>query len=54
MHERHYLDRIFAQVGASPKPLVESESILHLMFQVQFSDLVTIIPDPFRQDAWLA
>ncbi len=49
MHERHYLDRVFAQVGTSPQPLVESESILHLMFQVQFSDLVTIIPTHFAK-----
>ncbi len=28
---------------------MESESILHLMFQVQFSDLVTIIPTHFAK-----
>ena len=48
-HERSYIDSVFEQVGKRPKPLVESESILHLMFQVQFSDLVTIIPTHFAK-----
>ena len=34
-------------VGCSPEARVESESILHLMFQTQFTDLCTIIPSHF-------
>lgn len=49
MHERQYIDRVFEQVSKKPKPLVESESILHLMFQTQFSDLVTIVPTHFAK-----
>jgi DNA-binding transcriptional LysR family regulator len=47
MHERRFVDRVFASVGCSPVARVESESILHLMFQVQFTDLCTIIPSHF-------
>lgn len=47
MRERQFVDQIFAEVGCAPEPRVESESILHLMFQVQFSDLVTIVPAHF-------
>ena len=49
MRERHFVDRIFEDVGCRPQPRVESESILHLMFQVQFSDLVTIVPGHFSR-----
>ncbi len=49
MRERQFVDQTFAQIGCTPEPLVESESILHLMFQVQFGDLVTIIPSHFAQ-----
>ncbi|MGD9667760.1 MAG: LysR family transcriptional regulator [Hyphomicrobiaceae bacterium] len=48
MHERRFVDRVFKKVGATPNPKVESESILHLMFQVQFTELCTIIPTHFR------
>ena len=47
MHERRFVDQVFAKVGRSPVPRVESESILHLMFQVQFTELCTIIPSHF-------
>ncbi len=48
MHERRFVDSVFKKVGAIPNPKVESESILHLMFQVQFTELCTIIPTHFR------
>src|SRR6202166_3525281 len=47
MHERRFVDQVFKSVGCSPVPRVESESILHLMFQVQFTELCTIIPSHF-------
>jgi DNA-binding transcriptional LysR family regulator len=48
MHERRFVDRVFKEAGVTPDPKVESESILHLMFQVQFTELCTIIPTHFR------
>jgi DNA-binding transcriptional LysR family regulator len=48
MHERRFVDQNFRKVDCSPVPHVESESILHLMFQVQFGELCTIIPAHFR------
>jgi len=47
MHERRFVDQVFKSVGCSPVAKVESESILHLMFQVQFTELCTIIPSHF-------
>ena len=47
MHERRFVDQVFKSVGCAPEAAVESESILHLMFQVQFTDLCTIIPSHF-------
>jgi DNA-binding transcriptional LysR family regulator len=47
MHERRFVDQVFNSVGCSPVARVESESILHLMFQVQFTELCTIIPSHF-------
>ena len=47
MHERRFVDQVFKGVGCSPEARVESESILHLMFQTQFTDLCTIIPSHF-------
>jgi DNA-binding transcriptional LysR family regulator len=47
MHERRFVDQVFAQIGHAPVARVESESILHLMFQVQFTKLCTIIPSHF-------
>jgi DNA-binding transcriptional LysR family regulator len=49
MHERRFVNQVFAQVGCQPAPKVESESILHLMFQVQFTELCTIIPSYFTR-----
>ncbi len=47
MHERRFVDQVFKSVGCTPEARVESESILHLMFQVQFTELCTIIPSHF-------
>ncbi|WMT79125.1 LysR family transcriptional regulator substrate-binding protein [Bradyrhizobium sp. Ash2021] len=47
MHERRFVDQVFAGVGCVPEAQIESESILHLMFQVQFTELCTIIPSHF-------
>ena len=47
MHERRFVDQVFKSVGCAPEARVESESILHLMFQVQFTELCTIIPSHF-------
>ena len=47
LHERRFVDQVFDNVGCMPSPKVESESILHLMFQVQFAGLCTIIPSHF-------
>lgn len=47
LHERRFIDQIFAEAGCDPKAKVESESILHLMFQVQFAGLCTVIPSHF-------
>jgi DNA-binding transcriptional LysR family regulator len=47
MHERRFVDQVFKSVGCMPVARVESESILHLMFQVQFTELCTIIPSHF-------
>lgn len=47
MHERRFVDRVFKSVGCSPAARVESESILHLMFQTQCTELCTVIPSHF-------
>jgi len=47
MHERRFVDRVFKNVGCAPVARVESESILHLMFQTQCTELCTIIPSHF-------
>jgi hypothetical protein len=49
MHERHVVNQAFARVKCAPTAKVESESILHLMFQVQFTELCTIIPSHFTR-----
>ena len=49
MHERRRIDKAFASAGATPNPLVQTESILHLMFQVQYTELCTIIPEHFTR-----
>src|SRR5262249_52418727 len=47
MHERRFVDQVFKSIGRAPIARVESESILHLMFQVQYTELCTIIPSHF-------
>ncbi len=47
MHERKFIDETFKKLGCDPIVSVESESIVHLMFQVQYSNLATIIPGHF-------
>lgn len=47
LHERKFVDSIFSKIEAMPSPRVVSESILHLMFQVQHGGLCTIIPSHF-------
>ena len=49
MHERHFVNQVFTRVKCEPTAKVESESILHLMFQVQFTELCTIIPSHFTR-----
>lgn len=48
-HERRFIDQILKKAGCTVDPKVESESILHLMFQVQFTELSTIIPAHFTR-----
>ncbi len=49
MHERQFVDQVFERVGRKPKARVESESIVHLMFQAQYGELATIIPGHFTR-----
>lgn len=49
MHERRFIDQVLKKAGCTVDPKVESESILHLMFQVQFTELCTIIPAHFTR-----
>ncbi len=49
MHERRFVDQAFAEAGSKVVPKIESESILHLMFQVQFTELCTVIPSHFTR-----
>lgn len=49
MQERSFVDQAFQNAGVNPKPKVEADSILHLMFQVQFTELCTIIPSHFTR-----
>ena len=49
LRERAFLDLMFARAGCTPDPKIESESILHLMFQVQYTELCTIIPSHFTK-----
>jgi DNA-binding transcriptional LysR family regulator len=48
MHLRHVVNEAFAKVGCTPNIRVESESILHLMFHVQYTELCTVIPTHFK------
>ena len=49
LHERRFTDSVFESIGCCPVAQIESESILHLMFQVQFAKLFTIIPSHFTR-----
>jgi len=49
LRERAFVDKMFQKVGCKPEPKIETESILHLMFQVQYTELCTIIPSHFTK-----
>ena len=49
MHERKFVDETFKKIGCEPIVSVESESIVHLMFQPQYNNLATIIPGHFTR-----
>ena len=47
-HERQVMNKAFSNCGVTPKPRLESESILNLAFHVMQGDLATIIPNHFQ------
>lgn len=47
-HERQAMNKAFVKCGITPKPRLESESILNLVFHVMQGDLATIIPNHFQ------
>ena len=49
MYERRIIDETFEQAGKKVIPKIESESILHLMFQTQYTELCTIIPSHYTR-----
>ncbi len=49
MYERSVIDQTFTAAGTSVVPKIESESILHLMFQTQFTELCTVIPSHYTR-----
>lgn len=49
MHERRFVEEAFRACNVSVKPRVESESILHLIFQAQCTELCTVIPAHFKR-----
>ena len=49
MYERSVIDQTFTAAGKSVVPKIESESILHLMFQTQFTELCTVIPSHYTR-----
>ena len=49
MYERAIADQTFTKAGKKVTPKIESESILHLMFQTQFTELCTIIPSHYTR-----
>jgi DNA-binding transcriptional LysR family regulator len=49
MYERAIAEETFIQAGKKVTPKIESESILHLMFQTQFTELCTIIPSHYTR-----
>lgn len=49
MYEREFIDQTFRQTSCEVQPRIESESILHLMFQTQFTELCTVIPTHYSR-----
>ena len=49
MYERSIIDKTFLEAGKHVTPKIESESILHLMFQTQFTELCTVIPSHYTR-----
>ena len=49
MYERSIAEETFLATGKKVTPKIESESILHLMFQTQFTELCTIIPTHYTR-----
>ncbi len=49
MYERSIIDKTFLEAGKHVVPKIESESILHLMFQTQFTELCTVIPSHYTR-----
>ena len=49
MYERAITEETFTRAGKKVTPKIESESILHLMFQTQFTELCTIIPSHYTR-----
>jgi len=48
MHERQIIDAAFASVGKTPKPAIESDSIVNLAFHTMLGGTVTIVPSHFE------
>ena len=49
MYERSLIDKTFSQAGFTVVPKIGVRSILHLMFQTQYTELCTIIPSHFTR-----
>ena len=48
MHERQIIDAAFASVGKTPRPAIESDSIVNLAFHTMLGGTVTIVPSHFE------
>ena len=49
MHERQIMDEAFSKAGCSPRPQLESNSILQLAFHVMSGDVATVVPQHFSR-----
>jgi len=49
MHERQIMDEAFSKAGCSPRPQLESNSILQLAFHVMSGDIATVVPEHFSR-----
>ncbi len=49
MHERQIMDEAFGKAGCSPRPQLESNSILQLAFHVMSGDVATVVPQHFSR-----